>query len=302
MIRCPKTTWIGNSLCISLGVWSFIVRLIDLCCIGPSRGGHISEPDRPDAAIFQGRRNSCLVLEGIRKDISLWTGRGLTERDNQALVLYLMTFRQVGTLAMLLFIFATIPQGTIADQVGFIIFNGIGQLNLMVCKNISLARYLHSLHQEEKSDVPTRTHVWGKLITHFRDRVDPVEEYQPDWVDKVKLLPNTPQWQLWKTKVLEGTNKGYKELYDDCVKSLDDLEAQAAALRDLNNVREAELARNTYEIAKNELEAANAACDSLDPTTPLEYRMRAQARRRAAEETFNPLEEARIANLPITVP
>ncbi|EPE35265.1 hypothetical protein GLAREA_10962 [Glarea lozoyensis ATCC 20868] len=299
MARCPKTTWIGNSLCISLGVWSFIVRLIDLCCIVPSGGGVISGADRPDAAIFLGRRNSCLVLEGLRKDISSWTGRGLTEWDNQPLVFYLTTFRQVGTLAMLLFILATIPNGTIADQVGFITYNGIGQLNLMACNNLSMARYLYSLRQTDMSNIETRTHVYSKLITHFRDKVKPTT---PDWVDTIKLLPDTPQWKLWKTKVLEGNSKDAKVLYDECGVTLHDQEVHAAELRNHEKEMTAQLARRMYEDAQNELAAAKVARDALDLNSPPEELLSVQARVRAAEDAFNLLEGERIANLQIHVP
>lgn len=289
MVHCPKTTWIGNSLCFSLGVWSLIIRLIDLCCIVPGRGGEISAADSKDATIFLGRRNSCVVLEGLRKDISSWTGRGLTEWDNQPIVLFLTWFRRLGTLAMLLFIFATIPNGTVADQVGFIIFNGIGQVNLLVCNHISLRRHKNSFRQADYSDAPTRTHVYGKLITYFRDKPT-----KPDWVEKVNLLPDTPVWKLWKERTLQGNATDAKDLYDDCRVILQNRARRDTEEKERQARRAEENARVIFEDARHEKEEATSALFtvSADANATHEAVRKAEMRLRGAEASFNLIEDA----------
>ncbi|EHL01094.1 hypothetical protein M7I_2955 [Glarea lozoyensis 74030] len=166
----------------------------------------------------------------------------------------------------------------------------------MACNNLSMARYLYSLRQTDMSNIETRTHVYSKLITHFRDKVKPTT---PDWVDTIKLLPDTPQWKLWKTKVLEGNSKDAKVLYDECGVTLHDQEVHAAELRNHEKEMTAQLARRMYEDAQNELAAAKVARDALDLNSPPEELLSVQARVRAAEDAFNLLEGERIANLQI---
>jgi hypothetical protein len=199
---------------------------------------------------------------------------------------------------MLLFIFATTPNGTIADQVCFIIFNGIGQANLFVYNHISMRRYENSFRQAEfRSDVDTRTRVYGKLIRYFQRKAKKI-----DRVEKVKLLPDISAWKMWMEEILQGNTKDAKELYDECrgivqrrerVRERRDIEERERKARHAD-----ELAQGILNDAQSEKEDAQASLDSLiaDTNGTREAIRNVQQHLQEARDAFELIADARNAD------
>ncbi|KAI9822642.1 MAG: hypothetical protein M1827_000361 [Pycnora praestabilis] len=203
----PDIPGIGISISGSFLLWSMFLRIAEGHCIGPVRFHSPTRPHDKDAVIFMGRRNSCFVLEGSREDVSRWTGLGLEQKEDRLAVI-LTNLMRFGSLLQLLFIFAVIPNGTTWDQVGFILFNALGQLNLLVCGRLGARRCMESLDKVSETEVGTRTHVYGELLRKFGDG---------KWVETASLLPETDIWSRWRKLVLENRERDCKALYAQSV-------------------------------------------------------------------------------------
>lgn len=180
LVLVDGTTWVGFSSCIIFSLWSVIIRLFDRYCMGLATLS-TSRPDNLDAIFILGRRNSCFILEGRRGDIAQWTGQGLETRSGR-LAEFLTGIMRAGSLAVILFIFIVIPNGSTWDQLAFIGVNVLGQANVMLGQELAAKSCLAELELDNKSSMPTRTHVYGYLLRKFGNG---------HWVDEAQLLPAT---------------------------------------------------------------------------------------------------------------
>ncbi|KAL2066579.1 hypothetical protein VTL71DRAFT_2650 [Oculimacula yallundae] len=201
-----ETTWIGLSACGLLVAWSIILRTGERYCLGStSWKGH--QPDQSDAVFVLGRRNSCFILQGSRKDVVKWTGQGLEQKEGEFFD-WLCTGMRIGSLALLLYILVVIPNGTVLDQIAFILLNTMGQINVMLGQNLSAKACLEQLELVEEKAMPSRTHVYAYLLRRFGNG---------KWVEKADLLPQTNVWMKWKDAIIANPGMDPKELYGVCV-------------------------------------------------------------------------------------
>jgi hypothetical protein len=201
----PDTSWIGIVNCAVLPGWSIALRVIESHCTYIATNSP-SQPDHPDSVIIIGRRNSCFVLEGSRRDISRWTGLGVEVKDSNYSK-FIEYFTRIITLLILVFVFISIPNGTLHDQVSFIAINLLGQANVKMGKYLNARSCLGSLSNITSTDVPSRTHVYGLLLRRFGNG---------EWVDQAGLLPNTAIWKDWREQVVTS-QLDPKELYERIV-------------------------------------------------------------------------------------
>ncbi|PMD65186.1 uncharacterized protein K444DRAFT_660310 [Hyaloscypha bicolor E] len=201
----PDTSWVGIVNCAVLPGWSIALRIIESQCIYIATSSP-SQPDCLDSVIIIGRRNSCLILEGSRQDISRWTGLGVEVKDSVSSK-FTEYFTRITTLLILVFVFVSIPNGTLHDQVSFIAMNILGQANVKIGKYLNAKSCLGSLSKITSTNVPSRTHVYGLLLRRFGNG---------DWVDEVGLLPNTAIWKDWR-KLVIASQSDSKELYEKIV-------------------------------------------------------------------------------------
>ena len=201
------TSWIGYSACTGLTAWSIIVRLAERYCLNPTTV-KASQSDQSDAIYILGRRNSCFVLQGSRKDVSKWTGQGLEQKEGEIVDLIYLGMR-IGSLAMLLYLLIVIPNGTTWDQVAFIMLNAMGQLNVMLGQNLNARACFAELELVEDRMMPTRTHVYAYLLRRFGNG---------DWVDKAGFLPQTEAWMMWRDAITKILTIDPKEQYGICVR------------------------------------------------------------------------------------
>ena len=199
-----RTTWIGTSSCASLTVLSIFIRLVENRCLDVPTYPP-SSPTDLDAAVFMGRRNSCMVLEGSRRDVARWTGFGLKLKRGIIYKIGEISVR-LASLFLLLFVFVTVPNGSTWDQVAFVCLNLLGQLNNILGISLNSSRCLTHLRKTDKIEAETRTHVLAFLLRRFGDG---------PWVDEVNLLPGTEIWKSWRAAVL-GSALDAKALYDQC--------------------------------------------------------------------------------------
>jgi hypothetical protein len=162
-----------------------------------------SQPNCTDSIIILGQRNSCFVLEGSREDISRWTGLGVEVKDDGPSK-HIEYFTRIMTLLVLVFIFVSIPNGTVHDQVSFIVINILSQANVKIGKYLNARSCLRSILKISDNNTPSRTHVYGLLLRHFGNG---------DWVDQAALLPNTSLWKSWREEVIVS-QMDPKELYE----------------------------------------------------------------------------------------
>lgn len=209
-------TWIGLSTCIIFTAWSILIRLIEYHMASPPPVGTVpvTRPSGPDAAIFLGRANSAVVLEGSREEIKHWTSCGIIYKE-RALGIPASLWQsatRLGTLLILIFIFVAIPNGSPADQLMFIVLNILGQANVLLGYYFTAKSCLEHLElvEDQSSGVDTRTHVYAQVLRQFRDIKN------RSWIDKLGLLPETSVWKEWKDKVVThpGLHCDAKELYD----------------------------------------------------------------------------------------
>ncbi|KAF3919026.1 hypothetical protein ABW21_db0200833 [Orbilia brochopaga] len=208
LILNPGLTWIGYTNVFGFVGWSIIARLIDRYRM-EKVVNHTSEPERDDAIFILGRRNSCFILKGKRKDLVEWTGCGIIQRDG-VLAQAAEYIMRITSLIMILFVFLTIPNGTTWDQVAFIGVNIIGQLNVLVGQILTANDYFSRLNLVNSITVPTRTHVYGVLLREFGNG---------QWVDEASILPRTEIWDRWRSLVATHDYRGMdsKELYEQCL-------------------------------------------------------------------------------------
>lgn len=213
-----RATWIGQANCICLCSWSVMLRLIEFHCVRPRPyKSQITKPTDPDAIFVFGRRDSCFVLEGSRSEIKEWTACGLyficTSKHEGALDQLLTTFwkgfSQLGSLALLLLIFTSIPNGSTMDQVFFIMVNLLGQLNVVLGQKLNGKCLFHYLERIEALSAKSRTDVNAFLIRRFS-----AQGVNTDWTCAANLLPETEVWRRWKQRIIEDKQKDSKELYD----------------------------------------------------------------------------------------
>ncbi|KAK4869145.1 hypothetical protein LT330_006145 [Penicillium expansum] len=217
-VLAPWTTWIGLTICLALYTWSLILRLIEWAMVIPAFRGasDISDASAVDAIFILGRDSSGFVLEGSRQDIKNWTSRGLVYRDylwSFIPLRYCQWFTRIGTMALLLFIFITIPNGSTTDQVAFIVLNILGQLNTLVGIRLNARSCISRLEiAQHDVNVRTRTNLYGSLIRKFKDVPDQT------WIDKANLTPETPLWVKWKEEIIKDIKKDPKQLYNELCK------------------------------------------------------------------------------------
>jgi hypothetical protein len=195
-----------------------MLRLIEFHCVRPRPyKSQITKPTDPDAIFVFGRRDSCFVLEGSRSEIKEWTACGLyficTSKHEGALDQLLTTFwkgfSQLGSLALLLLIFTSIPNGSTMDQVFFIMVNLLGQLNVVLGQKLNGKCLFHYLERIEALSAKSRTDVNAFLIRRFS-----AQGVNTDWTCAANLLPETEVWRRWKQRIIEDKQKDSKELYD----------------------------------------------------------------------------------------
>jgi hypothetical protein len=201
-VLAPDTTWIGLANCIVLKGWSILLRLIEYINIKPASINvhNVTHPDGPDAVFLTGRSNSAFVLEGSRKDVQEWTSPGLVYATRPLLGIpswLWQGFTRLGSLAVLAFIFSSIPNGSTMDQLAFIILNGLAQLNVVLGQQLNSRCRLSQLEKVADTREGTRMHVYAKLLRRFRD----VEEVTK-WVEVSGILPKTEVWDEWKRRIL----------------------------------------------------------------------------------------------------
>ncbi|OAL54568.1 hypothetical protein IQ07DRAFT_583840 [Pyrenochaeta sp. DS3sAY3a] len=208
-----KATWVGTSSCIIFTGWSIVLRLVEYCMVHQRTANRtlVSRPDGLDAAIFLGRANSAMVLEGDREDVKNWTSGGLAYRQS-AMGLpasFWQSTTRLGTLLVLLYIFTVIPNGSPMDQLVFIVLNIIGQANALFGHHINSQFCLASLQKTDDLSgvVRTRKDVYARILRQFEHIED------KSWIDKVGLLPDTPVWRQWRDDVVLYQDTDPKQLY-----------------------------------------------------------------------------------------
>ncbi|KAI5918890.1 hypothetical protein F4810DRAFT_703902 [Camillea tinctor] len=190
-----SSTWIGKSNLIAFALWSVYLRVLDFLSFVPAKTNP-SSPDKTDAAIFLGRRNSALIIEGCRKDVLRWTGTGLYYRSGTwgRYLEHFFMMAHIGTFLLLAFAFCTIPNGTTLDQIIFIAYLVGGQLNTWVGLRLHAHVTKSKLLHDSDTSVQTRTHVYAELLRRYQDG---------DWAEAVGLLPKSPVWDEWKQRVVK---------------------------------------------------------------------------------------------------
>lgn len=240
LVLMHQTTWIGFSTCLTMTAWSIIVRVIENFRIEPKRSNdtQVNNPTSDDQIFILGRDNSAFVLKGSRMDIKKWTSNGLIYKESKMFptpVSKVVT--RMGSLAVLLFVFAAVPNGSTLDQLAFILINLLGQANTLVGQLLNSEQCLCNLKLESESEssnpeiggssiesesessnpetrgpspnkVATRTEVYAKLIKRFKP-----DQWGGDWVTAVGLLPETAAWSAWKERVQDVEECDAHELY-----------------------------------------------------------------------------------------
>ncbi|EWC47460.1 hypothetical protein DRE_00428 [Drechslerella stenobrocha 248] len=208
LVLSSGLTWIGYANVFGFVGWSILARLIDRFCM-EKVVNNTSDPDRDDAVFILGRRNSCLILKGKRRDLVEWTGHGIRQKPGR-LAKAAEYFMRTTSLIVILFIFLTIPNGTTWDQVAFIGVNITGQLNVLLGQRLTANHYFSKLTLVKSVSVPTRTHVYGVLLREFGDG---------KWVDDAGILPRTDVWDEWRSLVTTHDYRGMdsKKLYEECL-------------------------------------------------------------------------------------
>lgn len=204
----PNPSWIGSVSCGVLSLWSMTLRLLEPCCV-QTVGKSAASPDDEDAAIILGRRDSCVVVEGFRMDVMAWTGLGVELIDSPAARAWRCISR-LGSLLVLVLMFATITNGTICDQVQFIALNLLGLANLMLGLWLNATSCTNSFKKLKQERVESRTEVWGILLRKFP---------HGEWVSLLGI-PKTDVWDDWKARVVVDLATKPKELYKKCLKEV----------------------------------------------------------------------------------
>jgi hypothetical protein len=232
--KSNQKTWVSLATCTTFTGWSIIIRLIEYVNVVPSTSGrdHVNDPNALDAVFIMGHSNSAFVLEGSRKDVKSWTSSGLVYRESPlgipASVWQLFT--RMGSLMVLLSFLTSIPNGSTADQVAFVILNIVAQANVLIGQWANSQCVLSKLSMIESISDPqnvTRTHIYAKLIRRFRQTEDVHE-----WVEASNILPRTEVWNRWKVQIKEDDQKDPKKLYREIFNDLEDSRRAAVSKQD----------------------------------------------------------------------
>ncbi|CAN9079722.1 unnamed protein product [Alternaria alternata] len=213
--KSNQTTWVSLATCTTFTGWSIIIRLIEYVNVVPSTSGqdHVNDPNALDAVFIMGRSNSAFVLEGSRKDVKSWTSSGLVYRESPLGISASVWqfFTRMGSLMVLLSFLTSIPNGSTADQVAFVILNIVAQANVLVGQWANSQCVLSRLSMIENindAQNVTRTHIYAKLIRRFCRAGDDHE-----WVEASNMLPKTDVWDKWKVQIKKDAQKDPKKLY-----------------------------------------------------------------------------------------
>jgi hypothetical protein len=235
-----QTTWVSLATCITFTGWSIIIRLIEYFNVAPSTSSqdHVNDPNALDAVFIMGRSNSAFVLEGSRKDVKSWTSSGLVYREHPLGIpaSVWQFFTRMGSLIVLLSFLTSIPNGSTADQVAFVILNIVAQSNVLVGQWANSQCVLSKLTKTEYINDPrnvTRTHIYAKLIRRFCQAED---DYQ--WVEASNMLPKTEVWDKWKVQIKEDARKDPKKLYREISNDFKDSRRAAISKRETNTSKE----------------------------------------------------------------
>jgi hypothetical protein len=213
-----NATWIGRANCLGFSLWSILLRLIESRLIESAQAHkHVASKTDHDAFYILGRSASAFILEGAREDVKAWSALGLQfarrKKDATAFERFcawlMHTFSRLGSSMMLLFIFTTIPNGNTTDQIAFALLNVLGQLNVLVGREINAHCQLDNLELVEKIPVENTTSVYAVLLRRFsKDGKD------TEWAEKAGLLPQTDIWDKWCEQVVQNLDEDPKQLYN----------------------------------------------------------------------------------------
>ncbi|CAI9637427.1 unnamed protein product [Alternaria burnsii] len=244
--KSNQTTWVSLATCTTLTGWSIIIRLIEYVNVVPSISGrdHVNDPNALDAVFIMGRSNSAFILEGSRKDVKSWTSSGLVYRENPLGIpaSVWQFFTRMGSLMVLLSFLTSIPNGSTADQVAFVLLNILAQANVLIGQWANSRCVLSKLSKIESINDPqnlTRTHIYAKLIRQFRQAEDVHE-----WVEASNMLPRTEVWDRWKVQIKEDAQKDPKKLYREISNDLENSRRAAVSRQDTNTSTESARDKN----------------------------------------------------------
>jgi hypothetical protein len=142
----------------------------------------------------------------------------------------------MGSLIVLLSFLTSIPNGSTADQVAFVILNIVAQSNVLVGQWANSQCVLSKLTKTEYINDPrnvTRTHIYAKLIRRFCQAED---DYQ--WVEASNMLPKTEVWDKWKVQIKEDAHKDPKKLYREISNDFKDSRRATISKRETNTSKE----------------------------------------------------------------
>lgn len=215
-LALTHSSWIGFVSCSVLVVVSMVLRLSDALTFQISSVQN-TFPDNHEATVILGQRNSSLVLEGNRDDICHWTALGLETRLRRSETAW-YTFTKALALSTLLLIFIIVPNGTLVDQIAFIVLNCFGQASTKIGQCLSTRSCLASFEKVDIEQSATRTHVYAYLLGRFGNG---------PWVDKAGFLPGSRDWQLWRSRVTEVSTDAkilYKACFEEVSETSPDIE------------------------------------------------------------------------------
>ena len=89
----------------------------------------LTYPVESDATTFLGRRNSCLIFEGLSRDVASRIEAGLKVKHD-SLSKRLTMISKIASTVLLVVIFVMIPNGTTYDKLSFIALAMMARLNL----------------------------------------------------------------------------------------------------------------------------------------------------------------------------
>jgi hypothetical protein len=110
---------------------------------------------------------------------------------------------------LLLLIFTTIPDGVTADQIAFALLNILGQVNVLVSRQLNARCLLSELELADKIHVDSCTAVYAMLLRRFADAGNGA------WDESAGLLPQTNVWREWREKVVHDRQADPKALYNE---------------------------------------------------------------------------------------
>jgi len=192
-----------------------MIRLLEHVNVVPSTSSldHVNDPNALDAVFIMGSSNSAFLLEGSRKDVESWTSCDLICRERRlgipASVWQLFT--RMGSLMVLLSFLTSIPNGSTADQVAFVVLNIVSKADVLVGQWANSQCVLSKLSMVEGINDPqnlTRTHIYAKITRQFCQAEDVHE-----WVEASNMLPKTEVWDRLKVQIEEDAQKDFRKLH-----------------------------------------------------------------------------------------